>query len=279
MIPATNIMMMGAGGVINLVISVNTPEYNLFTAAGSPLTAVTVNLTINSGVYVYGSVTSGAGLHIPTFPAGSIINIFNNGLIVGKGGNGGGTVSDSQGLPGQQGGTAIKTVYAINITNNGSILGGGGGGGGGESTYWARGAPDFDTGTIVGSGGGGGQGFVGGTPGLFGPGSSFPYGGVLPSNGNAGALVGPGGGGPSGFSLVAFNGGTGGGPSTIYGGSGGTGAVWGTSGTNGGHVVGTPIAYQQIAPGVGPGGLGGYYIDGNAFATWLVNGTRIGLVI
>lgn len=77
-------------------------------------------------------------------PVGSVLELVNNGSILGKGGNGGGagiTVRNSSAhtypstvyIPenGSSGGDAFLASYPIKVTNNGTIGSGGGGGGGG----------------------------------------------------------------------------------------------------------------------------------------------------
>ena len=81
---------MGGKQIINLTISANTQQYDIFSAAGSPAGAVDVSLTINSGVIV-GDVSAGtyAVRTGSAWAAGSTIAIVNNGTIQGIGGNGG----------------------------------------------------------------------------------------------------------------------------------------------------------------------------------------------
>ena len=231
--------------IVNLTISSNTQDYNIFTAAGSPSTPAAVTLTINSGVTVGSTSTSTAALTTGSFPSGSTITIVNNGTIVGKGGVGGaGNYGD--GVAGAPGGPAFQALFAVNITNNGTIGGGGGGGGGGNGAtnsgyQWP------------GGGGGGGAGDSVGAAGAAGSGSC--YGGCATAGNNG----------------TATNGGTGGTGGAGWGGTGGTGGALGnagasaTSGPNGG-VVGTP----------GPGGAAGSAVLGNAYISWDVTGTRLG---
>lgn len=105
--------------------------------------AANFNVTVNAGVTIGSSSAATPAFTLPgTFPAGSTINLTNNGIISGAGGKGG-----DVGLAGQAGGNALAISFAININNtNGYIWGGGGGGGGGTN--------DEDSGT-GGSGGGG----------------------------------------------------------------------------------------------------------------------------
>jgi hypothetical protein len=111
---------------ISLTISSDTTNVNLFTLAGSPGTAVSVTLTINSGIWV-GSTALTAGLRTGGFPAGSTITIKNNGVITGKGGDGNG----------QDGGIALQLDDDnVTIDNSyGNIWAPGGGGAQGYSEY------------------------------------------------------------------------------------------------------------------------------------------------
>jgi len=86
---------------------------------------VLVTVTVNSGITVYGS-SSATAFTIGSFPAGSLINVYNNGIIAGGGGYGGGS-----GGAGGPGGAGLSISTRTNIYNNGAIIGGGGGGGGG----------------------------------------------------------------------------------------------------------------------------------------------------
>jgi hypothetical protein len=126
-------------GPIQVLISANTTNMNLFTAAGSPNKAVRVILTIAAGVTVGATSAASYALNVGQFPAGSDITIDNYGQILGAGGaaNGG------------AGGGAINAEYAnqsVVIHNHpgANIYAGGGGGGKGGTG---------------GTGGTGGQGY------------------------------------------------------------------------------------------------------------------------
>jgi hypothetical protein len=132
---------------INLTIAANTANYNMRTAAiaagwnGSA--AATINCTINNGVYVYSTTTGAYAFDTGTgYPASGVtLNLTNNGIILGDGGDGGRisyTTTQfglNNAIIGRQaptaGGPAFYAQRAINVTNNGTISGGGGGGGGG----------------------------------------------------------------------------------------------------------------------------------------------------
>lgn len=116
-------------------------------------------LFINSGVYVWSDDTSLPGLEISGWTTGDTVTIVNNGIIMGRGGNGGGISTRTyvqSDLYGKNGGTALKVSYTIkSFTNNGYIAGGGGGGGGGNAFGTAGGMP-----ATGGGGAGGGYGGV-----------------------------------------------------------------------------------------------------------------------
>ena len=77
---------------INIVISANTNNYNLadyLSGYGYNPGHSIINLIVNSGIVV-GSDTSGTpALNITGLTAGDIVNVINNGSIIGKGGRGG----------------------------------------------------------------------------------------------------------------------------------------------------------------------------------------------
>lgn len=136
-------------------IATNVQNYNLNSDAiangWDGVTAITANVLVNSNVYVWSDSTATAAFVVGTLPAGSVVNITNNGFIMGRGGDGGNVTAANQStIAGQSGGPAININYNITITNNSYIAGGGGGADG-----WS--------GSIDGVGGGGGAG--GGTGG------------------------------------------------------------------------------------------------------------------
>jgi hypothetical protein len=122
-----------------------------------------VTVTVNAGVYVYGTPPT-QQFPIPGFPnptvrvtvpdasmqiiggaEGDTIKLVNNGNIVGFGGDGGGvqrfvqcgcsgvlSVQDSDSLPGNAALSLITPGISVTIENNGYIAGGGGGGGKGS---------------------------------------------------------------------------------------------------------------------------------------------------
>jgi hypothetical protein len=119
---------------VNLVISANTNNYNVFTAAGSPAGVATVTLTINAGVTVSSTSTASAAIDTGAFTGGSTLSIINNGSILGAGGAGrvGATSNTANaGAAGFAGGPALNVQLPVTISNSGQIFGGGGGGGSG----------------------------------------------------------------------------------------------------------------------------------------------------
>jgi len=137
----------GKANTFAFTISSNTQEANLSTLAtaagwnGSSF----IEVTINSGLYIWSDSLSVAGLLINT-PC----KVFNSGKIMGMGGHGGGSRGTAP-----AGGPAIKINSGVNgviIQNNsGAYIAGGGGGGFGT----ASGSSGYGTG---GGGAGGGEG-------------------------------------------------------------------------------------------------------------------------
>ena len=142
-----------------------------------------------------------------------LVEVTENGKIIGAGGKGGNGRESSSGLPGENGTSALGIDYnntKIQTSEGGSIVcgfGGGGAGGGGETKkeggFWGGGrGPEVKAG---GGGGGGGQGFPGG------PGGTCPEDG---GNGTAGDHEAAGNGGNPGSicssGVACINGGTGG---------------------------------------------------------------------
>ena len=133
--------------IYNITFSGNYPNFVLYSAliaAGwNGVQPVHATLTINAGVYVYGSNTNTPAIQICGLPAYSVVTIVNSGVICGCGGapGAGGWVDVSgsgnpyNGASGAGGGAAIILGYPVTIYNYGIIGGGGGGGGGGA---WAQ---------------------------------------------------------------------------------------------------------------------------------------------
>jgi len=142
-------------------ITSNAQELNLYTW----LTSIgwdqnrKVELTINSGVYIWSDNTSVAALNMGgTYPKG--LTIINNGYIIGRGGNGADSLYNSTvyGVTtqnGAAGGPAINLTGPVSIDNTNGYIGGGGGGGG-------VGTVINIFGVYTGGGGGGAGGGLGG---------------------------------------------------------------------------------------------------------------------
>jgi hypothetical protein len=260
---AVNVGYVKNGGTWNAVfkrnyeytVSSNTTNINLNSLATSlgwgGTLPIVFTLTINSGVSLGSSSTSNPALLISSFPAGTEINIINNGYIVGAGGAGGNGRWRTAGDAGSNGGDALSIAYATNITNNGTIGGGGVGGGGGCA---------FDK--WSGGGGGGGAGYVVGAAaqGATGDGRGISSAGTLTTGGARGTPYAIGGSG---------NG---------YGWYGGVGGSLGQNGLvgNGDYIYGGGSGYAFY--GLGAGGTAGKCTStgSNANITWLATGTRLG---
>ena len=247
---------------INLTISSNTQNYNIFSNKGGTYVAgkADVVLTINSGIVVSSSSTGGFSLDTGTgWTSGDTINIVNNGTVVGAGGNGGNSNPSgvtASGTNGGAGGVALKLQYATSIQNNNIIGGGGGGGAGGSGNGFAQG----------GGGGGGGGSIVGNA------GTGF-------NNGIAGTGTNGGNGGdPRYFANRKGLGGSAGNNGTAGVGSGGHnyggGGGGGLGGSGGG---GSPVVSGVPAPASG-GGAGAATSGSGTYATWLATGTRYGTI-
>jgi hypothetical protein len=303
--------------VFTTSISTNIANYDLYAAAlaagWTGITALLATVTVNAGVYVYATTTSTAGFAVTgVYPAGSAINIINNGYILGKGGDGGISAA-------QSGGPAMSINYPVTITNNSSVSGGyiagGGGGGGGSSSSQVPGG-DSGYGTdyffMWGGGGAGGgagtatgvSGGAGGSPGSAG--ATAGYAEQLGSDnfytwsGGGGGRILPGTGGAGGrktstspFYTSAQGGGAGGGGFFYnFSGTGSTGGssnsagspppngFFGSGGGGGWGASGGSGFQGSVGFGVATsGGAGGKAINLNGFtATFAVPGTVYGAV-
>lgn len=252
-----------------------------------------VTITVNSGVYIYATSTSNAGLTITGATSGDTIKLVNNGYILGCGGSGGSVGGNLSTNPasmnsnnGGAGGPALSISYPITITNNGYIAGGGGGGATATTVvknpnyttvyynWWASGGG--------GAGGGNGGAFVatgfyygpkgsaggaGGGPGASGSAGptyfvSGSYGGTFPWKlGGGGGRILPGSGGlavgtSSTTAGVTGNGGGAGGSAAcdIYCNAGGAGGSGGNAGSN--ANTGNPGGGEASSMGGGGGGWG-----------------------
>lgn len=306
------------GFVFNVVIGSNTANYNLRSAAiaagWDQIKPLRASLTVNAGIYLYASSTGVYALNASgSFPSGSSLSITNNGYIVGCGGTGATSQSQSVSWAGGSdefdpcvrlsfstfsasaagnGGPAVITSLPTTVTNNGVIGGGGGGGGGGSAGgvdpsdgYGARS-------WFPGGGGGAGQSFqliTGGNSASFTNQSVYSCSDIYPISGvpntysftsSPGApasngTLGGGGGGANWSSGGCY----------AYGGPGGNGGSWGAQGNSGSPgggsrwqpISGCTVVYNQVG-GLGPG-AGGACLVGNSFVTWAVQGNRYGAII
>ena len=109
-----------------------------------------ITITVNSGVYLYATSNSNAGLSLLGGGTGDTITLVNNGFILGQGGEG--FKAPTQTAP-TAGGTALSLAFntTVNNTNASAYIAGGGGGGGGGDAGGGGGA----------GGGNGGSGYYG----------------------------------------------------------------------------------------------------------------------
>lgn len=205
--------------------------------------------TIGSGVYISSNSTGTPALTVNgSFPNG--VELVNNGIIVGMGGNGGrggGYSSGLSGVSGSAGGLALSVSVSTTITNNNTIAGGGGGGGGGCSNSFVSCGVGYNE--PSGGGGGGRSSAAANSSGGAG-GQTFS---TYASAGGAGTVSSAGSGGSGGF-------------------GGGNGGNWGSAGSNGG------IDAYQSPNTAGSGGSGGAAVSGNSNITWAATGTRYGSI-
>ena len=267
----TAMLLAGGGFAFNYVISADTANFNVRTAAIAAgwdgIAPLKATVMVNAGVYVYSTSTASPAFDTGTpFPSGSTITLINNGYIYGMGGAG---ATGGRSIPpspmaetpaaGSSGGPALNAQAAITVVNIGVIAGGGGGGGGGGGAYRDSGGW-FNSG---GGGGGGGQGYNGGA--LGSGGSAGGAGTVAAANGNAGTA------GSKTANGTAGSGGASGGGEV--GGDGGNGAALGATGSSG--TAGTAGADGAAGSG-SAGGSPGNSVTGNSNITWAVTGTRTG---
>ena len=230
---AASIKGFGFGGGASMfigtfTISSDTYDYNMRSAAiaggWDGVSDANITVTLNSGVNVGSTSTGNSAFTTGSpWPAGSILNLQTQGLVVGKGGNGGaGGSTGGAGGPGTAAGTGLTATRPLTVNNLGIIAGGGGGGKGGQSRFWPAGRQSPQS-----AGGGGGGGGIGwgtggsggsgprgtGSPGgsgtftTYGPGGIQGGGGNFPSeDGYPGGNYGSGGGGGGGAAGTAVSG-------------------------------------------------------------------------
>lgn len=204
-----------------------------------------ITVTINSGVYLYATLTSNYGLNLSGGTTGDTLTIINNGFIIGKGGQGGNYNVST----GEAGGPALNLGFGlsgctINNTNASAYIAGGGGGGYGTGGGGGAGGGNGGTGYGgVAGGTGGGVGASGTNGSSANPiGAGGGGGRILPgTGGSAGVGTGGGGGGGAGGGgggyyngKTSYSGGAGGSGNAVGGGAtggGGGGGGWGASGT------------------------------------------------
>jgi hypothetical protein len=225
-----------------VTISVSTTHYDLSAALGSPTSPVYVQVVVAAGVTVSSTDPSIPAFTTEGLPAGSLVELINEGTIHGRGGDG----ACAGGGAGEDGGDAIEmTVDLILDNSSGFLYGGGGGGGAGDDPTGGGGGAGGGAGCDGGSNASGGVGGDG--PGRYGTvsgGDPSLYNGAAGTGGAAGCPATSGGGGSGGAAASAT--GCGGG------GQGGAGGGWGGGGGGGSGVVG----YRNI----GGGGDAGYAV-------------------
>jgi len=276
------LLFIGGGGgrkVINLSIASPAYNYDVYTNRGPTYVAGNsdITVTVSPGVTVGSTSTSTFAFLVPSaFSPTDTVTVVNNGVIQGRGGNGGNgnavppaVVPMPSGGTGLVGGAALSIARPTTITNNGTLAGGGGGGGGGGGAW------GVDYANAAGGGGGGGAGFDGGTAGGGGPAGNngIPRSGSPGSVGTSPAGGAGGNGGffsPDGAPYPAST-------KAVLGGTGGTGGGRGASGSSGGGGA-AKGSYDEptVTSGGGGGGSPGAYIVGNPFVTYPATGTRLG---
>ena len=142
--------------VPKIIISSHTTNYNLnsdlqnnYGWNGS--SAIEVELTINSGIYVYSTSPSTPAI-AASLVSGSTLTINNSGYIIARGGGGGsGSPASTLATSGGGGGAGGNAINLANVTatiNNlsGAIIAGGGGGGGGTGNARGYATDDAESG-------------------------------------------------------------------------------------------------------------------------------------
>ena len=215
---------------------------NVTSIGGYVAGATTVTVTVNASVYLWSNAVATPGLTLSGGSGTDIVNLINNGYIMGKGGDAKqrAVTYPINGLPG---GTALSIGYNISLTNN-SYIGGGGGSG---ASGWAGGGGGAGGGCGLAINGGGAGGAIGAV-GANGQNCCCACGG---KGGGAGA-----GGGGSNCTCSGY--GAGGGGGRIFPGTGGAGGYGRNSyGGNGGASNAAGQTTQWTGGGGGWGAVGG----------------------
>jgi hypothetical protein len=194
------------------------------TGPGIPNDARVLSIVLNTSVTIDKTPTIAGSASLTLWT--TIVNVINDGQVIGKGGNGGlgKGGDDNTGGAGEAGGLGFKISAPINLSGAGKIDGGGGGGPGGGGDYAGWLGPQ-----INGGGGGGGAGDVPGNGGAKGSGAQSGQPGTLDAGGDGGDSNNPG----------RQDGGDGGDPGQA--GSGGTGPFLGAAGAAGKSVDGLAL--------------------------------------
>ena len=232
----------GTANRVDVPLTIGSPTYNydVYSNRGPGYVAgiSNVNVTVSPGVTVGSTSTGTYAMLVPSsFSPGDAVTITNNGIIQGRGGDGGpGQFGASNGNPGGGGGNALYVNRPVTITNNSVIAGGGGGGGAGAGLTPNKGPSDW------GGGGGGGAGYDGGSGG----GGGRPGGGGTSSSGGGGGGA-PAPGGPGGGRGAAGSGGSPiGGANPRSGGGGGAAGY---------YIIGNPfVTWAATGTREGPAG-------------------------
>jgi hypothetical protein len=207
-----------------IVITTDAMDVSLAALAGYPSAPVYLQVRVSAGVTLSASSPASAAFSTSGLPAGSLVELVNEGTIHGAGGDGAcGGAGD-----GEDGGDAIRMTVDMAIdTSSGGIYGGGGGGGAGDDPSGGGGGAGGGRGC---DGGGDASGGVGGHGGQrFGSlpgGDGALYDGTPGTGGRWGDPGTNGGGGSGGLAYGSPLG-------SCCAGPGGSGGGWGGGGGGG----------------------------------------------
>lgn len=175
-------------------------------------------VTLAAGIVINASSTGSYAFDTGAVPSGSVLQITNNGTIVGAGGGGGADASATctAGNPGAAGGPALHVQIATSVANNGNVWGGGGGGGSAGNGFAHGGGGGGGAGSPAGAGGAGSGGSQSGSAGSLSSGGAGGAGSGAGTHGGAGGGPGQaGGGGAAGNGCGAGSSGGGAGSATV----------------------------------------------------------------